>query len=50
MEFVCPVCKTNGNIVQDDLNQPATKTTCPNCGIILPINPADGSLDALSLL
>ena len=44
MEFVCPVCKTKGNIVPDD--HPTTKTTCLNCGMILFINPADGSVDA----
>ena len=47
MEFVCPICKTNGNISQDNINHPVTKATCPNCGIILLINPADGSVDAL---
>lgn len=46
MEFVCPVCKTNGNMTQSDLNHPVTKATCRNCGIILLINPADGSVDA----
>ena len=46
MEFVCPVCKTTGNITEDDLNRPITKTTCPNCDIILLVNPDDGSVDA----
>jgi hypothetical protein len=38
MKFVCPVCKTAGNIRQDNLDRPVTKATCQNCGTIMLID------------
>ena len=37
MKFDCPVCKTVGDIPEEDLVQPATQTTCQKCGAALTI-------------
>jgi tetratricopeptide (TPR) repeat protein len=37
MKFVCPVCKTTGDIALDDTVQPAAQTPCPKCGTKLSI-------------
>ena len=39
MKFTCPVCKTTGNIPdQEDISgQPATQTTCLKCGTDLSV-------------
>jgi hypothetical protein len=46
MEFLCPVCKTSGNISNKNLEHPVTKTTCQQCAAILLINPENGNVDA----
>jgi hypothetical protein len=46
MEFVCPVCKTDGSIPEDRLEHPVSKTTCQSCGTILLVNPDSGKVDA----
>jgi len=32
MKFICPVCKTAGDIPEDDSDQPALQATCQKCG------------------
>jgi ribosomal protein S27E len=46
MKFECPICKASGNISENDLEHPVTRTTCPDCGTILLINPETGKVDA----
>jgi hypothetical protein len=45
MKYVCPVCKTSGRLDADDLVQPMTKTSCPNCEAILLINSDSGKVE-----
>jgi hypothetical protein len=40
------MCGASGNISEDDLEHPVTRTTCPDCGTILLINPDTGKVDA----
>lgn len=46
MKFACPMCEAAGEISEDDLIHPVTRTTCRNCGTILMINPDSGNVDA----
>jgi hypothetical protein len=46
MKFSCPICKASGNISENDLEHPVTRTTCPDCGTILLVNPDTGNVDA----
>lgn len=46
MKFSCPICKASGNIPENDLEHPVTRTTCPDCGTILLVNPDTGNVDA----
>ena len=46
MEFVCPVCKAIGNISDENLTHPLTKTSCQKCSTILLINPEKGNVAA----
>ena len=32
MKLICPVCKTAGEIAEDDSDQPEVQTTCQKCG------------------
>jgi hypothetical protein len=45
MKFVCPVCKTAGELTQDVLEQKVTKTICRKCAAILIINPDSGKVE-----
>lgn len=47
MEFVCPVCKSAGNIPEDDLDQPLKRTECRDCGTRLSIERKTGRVDTL---
>jgi hypothetical protein len=40
------MCKATGDISEDDLSHPVTRTACQNCGTILLINPETGKVDA----
>ncbi len=44
MKFVCPLCKTAGDIADDESDQPAVEVTCQNCGTALSIAPATGQV------
>ena len=46
MEFRCPMCEASGDLSQDDLTHPVTRTACPQCETILLINPDTGEVDA----
>ena len=48
MEFICPVCKTAGEIPEDDSVQPAWQTTCQKCGEVLSIERETGLVRAQS--
>ena len=48
MEFICPVCKTAGDIPEDDSVQPAWQTTCQKCGKALSIERETGLAQPLS--
>jgi tetratricopeptide (TPR) repeat protein len=48
MKFVCPVCKTAGDILEDDALQPAVQTSCRNCGTVLSIERGTGQAQPLS--
>ena len=48
MKFVCPVCKTAGEIALDDSLQPVTQTTCRKCGTQLSIESESGRAQILS--
>ncbi|MGD9226934.1 MAG: tetratricopeptide repeat protein [Desulfobacterales bacterium] len=48
MKFICPVCKTAGDIPEDDSVQPAVQTTCQKCGNALSIERGTGRAEALS--
>ncbi len=48
MKFVCPVCKTAGDIPADNSGQPATQTTCLKCGTGLSIEHNTGQVQRLS--
>jgi tetratricopeptide (TPR) repeat protein len=48
MNFVCPVCKTAGDIPADNSGQPATQTTCLKCGTDLSIEHNTGQVQRLS--
>jgi tetratricopeptide (TPR) repeat protein len=48
MEFICPVCKTAGEIPDDNLDRPATKTTCLKCGVRLSINLETRNVETLT--
>lgn len=48
MKFVCPVCKTAGDIPEDDSVQPALQTTCHKCGKALSIERETGLAQPLS--
>lgn len=42
MKFICPVCKTSGDIPLADPVRPATQTTCHQCGAELSIEAESG--------
>jgi len=44
MKFVCPLCRTAGDILEDDLLQPAVQTTCQKCGTVLSIERETGQV------
>jgi ribosomal protein S27E len=46
MKFSCSICGETGDISEDILVHPVTRTTCRNCGTILLINPDTGKVDA----
>jgi hypothetical protein len=46
MKFTCPVCKSTGNLPQNDLEKPITKTTCQSCAAILLVNPDSSKVEA----
>ena len=48
MKFICPVCKTAGDIPDDDSAQPAWQTTCRKCGQALTIERDTGLVQPLS--
>jgi tetratricopeptide (TPR) repeat protein len=48
MKFICPVCKTAGDIPEDDSAQPALQTTCQKCGKALSIERETGLAQPLS--
>ncbi len=48
MKFICPVCKTAGDILLDALVQPATQTTCRKCGAELSIDGESGRAQILA--
>jgi tetratricopeptide (TPR) repeat protein len=50
MKFICPVCKTPGDIPvhEDNSGQPATQTTCLKCGTNLSVEPDTGQIQRLS--
>jgi hypothetical protein len=48
MKFDCPVCKTVGDISEEDSVQPATQTTCQKCGTGLTIEHATGKVQTLA--
>jgi tetratricopeptide (TPR) repeat protein len=48
MKFVCPVCKTAGDIPEEYSVQPATQTTCQKCGTSLSIEHETGRVQTLA--
>ncbi len=48
MKFVCPVCKTAGDIPEHDTKPPATQATCHKCGSGLRIEHETGRVEALT--
>jgi tetratricopeptide (TPR) repeat protein len=48
MKFVCPVCKTAGDIPSEDSVQPVTQTTCRQCGTDLSIEGESGRVQILA--
>jgi len=48
MKFICPVCKTAGDIPEDDSVMPALQTTCQKCGKALSIERETGLAQPLS--
>ena len=48
MKFICPVCKTAGDIPEDDSVQPVLQTNCQKCGQILSIERETGLAQPLS--
>ncbi len=44
MKFICPVCKTAGDIAADDSDQPEVQTTCQKCGTDLSIARGTGQV------
>jgi tetratricopeptide (TPR) repeat protein len=48
MRFICPACKTAGDIPEDDSVQPALQTTCRKCGKALSIERETGLAQPLS--
>ena len=48
MKFICPVCKTAGDIPEDDSVQPAVQTACQKCGKALSIERETGLTQPLS--
>jgi tetratricopeptide (TPR) repeat protein len=44
MKFVCPVCKTAGDIAEDESGQPAEQATCQKCGTALSIERGTGQV------
>ena len=46
MKCVCRICDAVGNLSEDDLSHPVTRTACRECGMILFINPDTGKVDA----
>ena len=48
MKFVCPVCKTAGDIPEDDSVGPAWQTTCQKCGQALSIERETGRVQPIS--
>jgi len=48
MKFICPVCKTAGDIPEDDSVQPALQIACRKCGQALSIERETGLAQPLS--
>jgi tetratricopeptide (TPR) repeat protein len=50
MKFICPVCRTPGDIPDpvDNASQPATQTTCLKCGADLFVEPNTGQAQRVS--
>ncbi|MGD2100205.1 MAG: hypothetical protein PVG35_21740 [Desulfobacterales bacterium] len=46
MQFTCTMCEAGGEIPEDELAHPVTRTTCRHCGTILLIDPDTGKVDA----
>lgn len=46
MQFQCTICEASGDIPEDELAYPVSRTTCRNCGTILLIDPDTGKVDA----
>lgn len=44
MKFVCPLCKTAGDIAADESGQPTVEATCQKCGTALSIEPGTGQV------
>lgn len=38
MQFSCTMCEASGEIPEDELAHPVTRTTCRNCGTLLLID------------
>ena len=46
MKFTCTMCEAGGDIPEDKLAHPVTRTTCGKCGTILLIDSDTGKVDA----
>lgn len=46
MKFTCPLCKTAGDIADDESDQPVVQATCRNCSAALSIEPETGRVRA----
>jgi len=48
MKYICPVCKTAGDIAEDESDQPAVQTACQKCGTTVSIERGTGQVRALA--
>ena len=46
MKYTCPLCKTAGDIADDESDQPVVQATCRNCGTALSIETETGRVRA----
>lgn len=49
MRFICPVCKTAGEIPEDDTVEPVSQITCQKCGEALSVERSTGLAQQLSI-